>query len=87
MNVSLRFLVNIVWILLLLPGLSCKSTAVVENTDIQDNNPVLKPYAVFGYDYGVKGVAPVEMINAELTGGSLTVEADPADPSNQCLKL
>jgi hypothetical protein len=44
-------------------------------------------YAQFSYDYGVKGVSPVEMTNSELSGGTLTVESDPADPANQCLSL
>ena len=44
-------------------------------------------YAQFSYDYGVKGVAPVDMTISEITGGTLTEESDPADTTNQCIKL
>ena len=77
-----------VWLLLLTVNVSCHSTAtpidVVQTTDYTITE---KLYAQFTYDFGVKGVAPVEMTNSELTGGTLTVESDPADVANQCLQL
>lgn len=67
--------------------LSCHSagTSIIQET--LDTLFPEKQYAQFNYDFGVKGVAPVEMSNTEITGGSLTVESDPDDPSNQCVSL
>jgi hypothetical protein len=44
-------------------------------------------YAQFTYDYGVKGISPIDMTMSELTGGTLTEESDPADANNQCIRL
>ena len=44
-------------------------------------------YGKFSFDYGVKGVFPVELMKADTTGGSMTVESDPENDLNQCVKL
>jgi hypothetical protein len=66
---------------------SCHQTGNSIISEIPDTSFPEKQYAQFTYDIGVKGVAPVEMTNTELTGGTLTVESDPDDPSNQCVSL
>jgi hypothetical protein len=82
--------INIIKIILMncLPFIiSCQPESLANtsgSTDPSKNNPI---YAHFTFDYGVKGVAPVDMTNSELTGGTLTEESDPEDSNNLCIKL
>jgi len=76
-----------VWVTLLVFAISCRSASTRIVSVVPD--PIVSEaiFAQFTFDYGVKGVAPVDMTNSELTGGSLTEESDPADATNQCIKL
>jgi hypothetical protein len=65
--------INIIKIILMncLPFIiSCHPESITitsESTDPAITNPI---YAHFTFDYGVKGIAPVDMTNSELTGGT-----------------
>ena len=78
-----KFLIIVLFAFLL----SCRSAGTTGISEDPETTQTVKQYALFSFDIGVKGVAPVEMINSELTGGTLTVESDPADPNNHCLQL
>ncbi len=85
-TLSVKFL----WLLLLALSLSCHSAVSPDMPEPPVTTGIVnteKLYAQFSYDFGVKGIAPVDMTNSELTGGTLTVENDPTDPNNQCLQL
>lgn len=67
--------------------ISCKSSATPISPVVPVPTVSEALYAHFTFDYGVKGIAPVDMTNSELSGGTLTEESDPADANNQCIKL
>lgn len=60
---------------------------VMNAQESADSSKCNKIFAKFTFDYGVKGVAPVDMTNSELSGGTLSIESDPANIDNQCVKL
>jgi hypothetical protein len=67
--------------------ISCRSLEIPITPEDTDPTRLNAIYAQFTFDYGVKGIAPVDMTNSELTGGTLTEESDPEDANNQCIKL
>lgn len=82
--------INIIKIILMncLPFIiSCHPESMTNNFESTDPTKTHPIYAHFTFDYGVKGIAPVDMTNSELTGGTLTEESDPEDSNNQCIKL
>lgn len=84
------FSIKALLLLLCTLNFSCRSAVTTVAPEIPvtpDNTKAEVQYAQFTYDFGVKGIAPVDMTNSELTGGTLTVESDPADSNNQCLQL
>jgi hypothetical protein len=75
------------WITCLPFILSCRPMVITSTSEDPDPTKFNPIYAQFTFDYGVKGIAPVDMTNSELTGGTLTEESDPEDANNQCIKL
>ncbi|MCX6320499.1 MAG: hypothetical protein NTX93_01675 [Bacteroidia bacterium] len=76
-----------IWITFLAFMISCRSLVMPITSEDTDPTRLDAIYAQFTFDYGVKGIAPVDMTNSELTGGTLTEESDPADANNQCIML
>lgn len=87
MTSNSAFAIKSMLLVLLAFLLSCHSAGTSTLQETPENLLPQKQYAQFNYDFGVKGVAPVEMSNTEMTGGSITVESDPADAGNQCISL
>jgi hypothetical protein len=86
MNIRI-IIIKTIWLTWLPFITSCHPMEIAgtsEDNDLTKSNPV---YAQFTFDYGVKGVAPVDMTSSELTGGTLTEESDPENANNQCIKL
>ncbi|MCX6237247.1 MAG: hypothetical protein NTY07_06765 [Bacteroidia bacterium] len=81
------FIPNTVWVALMIITISCRSSVTTIAPVVPEPIVPEATYARFSFDYGVKGVAPVDMTNSELTGGTLTEESDPADANNQCIRL
>ncbi len=81
------FISRAFWMIFLTIVIACHSSLTPIASEVPDptlSNPI---YAQFTFDYGVKGVAPIDMTISELTGGTLTEESDPSDANNQCIKL
>ncbi len=81
------FITKTVWIALLAFMISCNSEVTPIVSEPPGPTKSEAQYAQFTFNYGAKGVAPVDMTNSELTGGTLTEESDPADANNQCIML
>ena len=82
-----QVIIKIVCLVLLTLPVSCKSTGKSKTEIVPDPVIANTLYAQFTFDYGVKGVAPVDMTNSELTGGTLTEEADPTNANNQFISM
>jgi hypothetical protein len=79
--------IKTIWMAFLALMISCRSEVMLITTEDSDPTRFNPIYALFTFYYGVNGVAPVDMTNSELTGGTLTEESDPEDANNQCIKL